>query len=184
MARLSLATTRRRRLIRLFWNEAMIAIVWYFETILKLIANYEKDKPCIRYSLLNVDRYSILHRYAYESDTICISHLRMNRRCFKKLCDMLETLGGLQSSRNMGIDEQVAIFLHIIAHNVKNRVIACRFHRSGETISRIVRRVCSAVIRLHPHLFKKLEPVLEDSTDGRWKWFKVYVIIIIYYYYF
>ena len=79
----------------------------------------------------------------------------------------------------MGIDEQVVIFHHIIAHKVKNRVIACRFHRSGETISRIVRRVCSAVIRLHPHLFKKPEPVLEDSNDGRWKWFKVYVIIII-----
>ncbi|XP_024965917.1 uncharacterized protein LOC112506119 [Cynara cardunculus var. scolymus] len=39
----------------------------------------------------------------------------------------------------MGIDEQVVIFLHIIAHNVKNR---------------------------------KLELVLADSTDGRWKWSK------------
>ncbi|GKD12815.1 hypothetical protein Tco_1197222, partial [Tanacetum coccineum] len=85
---------------------------------------------------------------------------------------MLETLGGLRASRNMDIDEQVAIFLHIIAHNVKNRVMRCRFYRSGETISRHFSRVCNAVIRLHSHLLKKPQPIPEDSTDHRWKWFK------------
>ncbi|XP_023737574.1 protein ANTAGONIST OF LIKE HETEROCHROMATIN PROTEIN 1-like [Lactuca sativa] len=72
----------------------------------------------------------------------------------------------------MDIDEQVAIFLHIIAHNVKNRVMIGRFQHSGETISIIVSRVCNAEIRLHPHLLKKPEPVTENSTDQRWKWFK------------
>ncbi|KAJ9557160.1 hypothetical protein OSB04_011774 [Centaurea solstitialis] len=45
-------------------------------------------------------------------------------------------------------------------------------HRSGETISRLFTRVCNAVNRLHPHLLKKPEPTLEDSTDRRWKWLK------------
>ncbi|CAI9269445.1 unnamed protein product [Lactuca saligna] len=99
----------------------------------------------------------------------------MTRRCFTKLCDMLHTLGGLRTSRHMDINEQVAIFLHIIAHNVKNRVMIGRFQRSGETISKIVSRVCNAVIRLHPHLLKKPEPVTENSTDQRWKWFKNYL---------
>nr|XP_043625400.1 uncharacterized protein LOC122596816 [Erigeron canadensis] len=72
----------------------------------------------------------------------------------------------------MSVDEQVAIFLHMLAHNIKNRVIICNFYRSGETISRLFTRVCNAVIRLHSHLLKKPEPVLEDSTDQRWKWFK------------
>ncbi|CAI9267915.1 unnamed protein product [Lactuca saligna] len=85
---------------------------------------------------------------------------------------MLETLGGLKPTRNMEIDEQVAIFLHILAHNVKNRVIICRFHRSGETISTHFIRVCNAVIRLHTHLLKKPEPVPDKSTDQRLKWFK------------
>ncbi|CAI9296641.1 unnamed protein product [Lactuca saligna] len=97
----------------------------------------------------------------------------MTRRCFTKLCNMLHTLGGLTTSRHMDIDEQVAIFLHIIAHNVKTRVMIGRFHHSGETISRIFTRVCNAVIRLHPQLLKKPEPVTENSTDQRWKWFKV-----------
>ena len=175
MARLSL-TTRKRRIIRLFMEEAMKAIVWFFITVCCLVAKHRRDRPRIHYSLSNMDRSSILHRYAYESDTMCISQLRMDRRCFKKLCDMLERLGGLQPTRNMNIDEQVAIFLHMVAHNVENRVVTCRFHRSGETISRLYTRVWNAVNRLHPHLLKKPEPVLEDSTNRRWKWFKVNII--------
>ncbi|KAJ9542050.1 hypothetical protein OSB04_028556 [Centaurea solstitialis] len=101
-----------------------------------------------------------------------ISQIRMSRRCFTKLCHMLEILGGLKPSKNMNIDEQVAIFLHILAHNVKNRVIISRFHRSGETISRHFARVCNATIRLHNRLLKKPEPVPDNSTDQRWKWFK------------
>nr|XP_043623696.1 protein ALP1-like [Erigeron canadensis] len=72
----------------------------------------------------------------------------------------------------MGIEEQVVIFLHMIAHNIKNRTMITNFHRSGETISRTFSRVCNAVIRLHSRLLKKPEPVLENSTDHRWKWFK------------
>ncbi|KAJ9538565.1 hypothetical protein OSB04_031298 [Centaurea solstitialis] len=112
------------------------------------------------------DRYPILHRHIYESDTMAISQIRMSRRCFTKLCHMLETFGGLKPSRNMNIDEQVAIFLHILAHNVKNRVIICRFRRSGETI------ICNATIRLHNRLLKKPEAVPDNSTDQKWKWFK------------
>ncbi|XP_076888151.1 uncharacterized protein LOC143538477 [Bidens hawaiensis] len=72
----------------------------------------------------------------------------------------------------MDIDEQVAIFLHIIAHNDKNQVMICRFHRSGDTISRYVSRVCNVVIRLHSRFHKEPEPVPENSTDHKWKWFK------------
>nr|KAJ0208667.1 hypothetical protein LSAT_V11C400196630 [Lactuca sativa] len=107
-------------------------------------------------------QYPILHRYVYESDTLSISQIRMSRMCFTKLYCMLKTLGGLKPCRNMEINDQVAIFLHILAHNVKNRVIICRFCRSGETISRHVIRVYNA----------KPEPVPNNSTDQRWKWFK------------
>ncbi|XLR65108.1 hypothetical protein S83_015780, partial [Arachis hypogaea] len=42
----------------------------------------------------------------------------------------------LEPSRNMSIEEMVAMFLHIIAHDVKIRVIKRQFMRSEETISR------------------------------------------------
>ncbi|MFQ6635076.1 hypothetical protein Gotur_011066 [Gossypium turneri] len=44
----------------------------------------------------------------------------MNRISFFKQCEMLQTLGRLKSSRNMLVDEQVTMFLHIISHHLKN----------------------------------------------------------------
>ena len=112
-------------------------------------------------------------RLVYASDETCIEQVRMNRTAFLKLCEMLESIGGLKSSRNMLVDEQVAMFLHIISHHLKNRVIKHHFRRSGETVSRAFHSVLNVVIRLQDVLFKKPEPITADSSDTRWKWFKV-----------
>nr|KAJ0219598.1 hypothetical protein LSAT_V11C300120540 [Lactuca sativa] len=88
-----------------------------FTTLCNLIAKYKCSRLRIRRIASHTDQYTILHRYAYESDTMCLSQLMMNRRCFIRLCCMLETLGWLKATRYMNVDEQVAIFLHIIAHN-------------------------------------------------------------------
>ncbi|MBA0862908.1 hypothetical protein Goshw_014104 [Gossypium schwendimanii] len=45
-------------------------------------------------------------RLVHASDETCIEQVRMNRVTFFKLCEMLQTLGGLKSLRNMLVDEQ------------------------------------------------------------------------------
>ncbi|MFQ6656864.1 hypothetical protein Gotur_026788 [Gossypium turneri] len=72
---------------------------------------------------------------------------------------------GLKSSRNMLVDEQVVMFLHIISDHLKNRVIKHHFRRSGETVSRAFHSVLNAVIHLQDVLFKKLEQITADSSD-------------------
>ncbi|KAF7812029.1 protein ALP1-like [Senna tora] len=113
-----------------------------------------------------------LRSKVYTSDVTCYNQIRMNRATFDRLCGMLDDIGGLRPTRNMLVDEQVAIFLHILSHHVKKRVIQFRFGRSGETVSRYFHTVLKAMIPLMPQLFKKPEPVADDSTDERWKWFK------------
>ncbi|MFQ6643332.1 hypothetical protein Gotur_017485 [Gossypium turneri] len=76
-------------------------------------------------------------------------------------------------NKNMLVDEQVAMFLHIISLHLKNRVIKHHFNRSEETISRSFHNVLNIVIRLQDVLFKKAKPIIANSTDPRWKWFKV-----------
>ncbi|PPE02619.1 hypothetical protein GOBAR_DD00318 [Gossypium barbadense] len=111
-------------------------------------------------------------RLVHASDETYLEQVRMNRFAFFKLCEMLQTLGGLKSSRHMLVDEQVAMFLHIISHHLKNRVTKHHFNRSGETVSRSFHSVLNAVIQLQDVLFKKPEPITVDSLDTRWKWFK------------
>ncbi|XP_052110288.1 protein ALP1-like [Arachis duranensis] len=66
----------------------------------------------------------------------------------------------------------VAIFLHIIAHDVKIRVIKRQFVSSEETISRWFNDVLLANLRCHNLLLKKPQPLSQDRMDERWKWFK------------
>ncbi|KAG8372599.1 hypothetical protein BUALT_Bualt12G0083400 [Buddleja alternifolia] len=72
----------------------------------------------------------------------------------------------------MLVDEQVAMTVHILAHHQKQRIINANFERSAETISRHFRKVINAIIRIQDELLKKPEPVPDNSTDERWKWFK------------
>ena len=64
---------------------------------------------------------------------------------------------------NIDVDEHIAIFLHILAHHVKNRVIKHRFGWSGESVSRHFNNVLHSIIRLQSEFLKKLEPTPEDS---------------------
>ncbi|QHO07235.1 uncharacterized protein DS421_14g461870 [Arachis hypogaea] len=97
----------------------------------------------------------------------------MDRCAFHALCNMLKRVGRLEPSRNMGVEEMVAMFLHIIAHDVKIRVIKRQFVRSEETISRQFNDVLLAILRCHNLLLKKPQPFSQDRMDERWKWFKV-----------
>ncbi|KAF4376132.1 hypothetical protein G4B88_025223, partial [Cannabis sativa] len=55
---------------------------------------------------------------------------------------MLETKGELRSSKYTCVDKKVAMFLHIIAHQMKNRVIKFEFMRFGQTISKNFHNNC------------------------------------------
>ncbi|XP_042034187.1 uncharacterized protein LOC121780637 [Salvia splendens] len=64
------------------------------------------------------------------------------------------------------------MFLCLLAHHQKNRVVKFRFWRSGSTVSHYVNKVLAAVLSLHEVLLTKLVPVADDCTDNRWMWFK------------
>ncbi|KAL8548534.1 hypothetical protein ACS0TY_007730 [Phlomoides rotata] len=78
-----------------------------------------------------------------DSDVDCISNLRMDRNSFGRLCFLMRELGGLVN------------------------------RRSGQTVSHYVHIVLRAVLSLHTLFLVKPTPVTDDSTDSRWKWFKV-----------
>ncbi|KAH9722638.1 DDE Tnp4 domain-containing protein [Citrus sinensis] len=106
-----------------------------------------------------------------NSDIQCVNQLRMDRRTFGLLCELLRSRG-LKASRLLAIEEQVCMFLHTLSHHVKNRTIDSRFFRSGETVSRYFNSVLNEVLWLHNVLLRVPDPVPENCTDERWKWFK------------
>jgi len=67
-------------------------------------------------------------------------NLRMSAPIFKRLRQELLNSGLIAPTRNMSVDEMLAIFLFPVSHSSKNRDAQERFQRSGETISRKARR--------------------------------------------
>ena len=120
-----------------------------------------------------ISRVDYINRLITYNDTECIDQLRMDRRTFAVLCELLRNTRRLKTNGLVFVEEQVCMFLHILAHHVKNRIIRSRFYRSGETISRYFNSVLCAVLQLHNHLLVSPDPVAENCSDERWKWFKV-----------
>ncbi|KAF7800669.1 protein ALP1-like [Senna tora] len=128
--------------------------------------------PSRSYTLDFHEKRAHLRNLVYSNDSNCYNVLQMYRATFDRLCSMLDEIGGLKPTKHMLVDEQVAMCLNVLAHHAKNRVIQWNFGRSGSTISKYFKAVLKAIIRLHRVLYKTPNPVPEDSTDPRWKWFK------------
>ena len=71
----------------------------------------------------------------------------MHRDVFFNLCTLLESYG-LTCSRNVGVREQVAIFLFMVGNNESNRSAQERFQHSGETINHYFHAVLNACIAM------------------------------------
>ncbi|XP_047952309.1 uncharacterized protein LOC125197835 isoform X2 [Salvia hispanica] len=106
------------------------------------------------------------------TDVSCLDNLRMDRNAFGRLCQIIKQSGDLVDGRFVTVEEQVAMFLGILAHHKKNRVVRFDFWRSSYTVSRYVHRVLRAILRLQGVLMVHPIPIPNDCDDNRWKWFK------------
>jgi len=74
--------------------------------------------------------------------------IRMRPEAFIQLCQRIRATGLVKDAYRSVVEEQVAKFLHIIGHNVKNRSVSFFFHRFGETVSCHFHNVLTAILRL------------------------------------
>ena len=78
----------------------------------------------------------------------CHDVKRMSAHAFLQLSEKLRVISKVRDSLHATIEEQVAKFLHILAHNVKTRTVSFFFHRLGETISCHFHDILRAIISL------------------------------------
>ncbi|XP_057764994.1 uncharacterized protein LOC130985849 [Salvia miltiorrhiza] len=152
--------------------EQLIVVI---EHIVRLITRKRKRSSTVApYGILHriPEQVKHLSRLTNISDIDCVVNMRMDRNAFGRLCQLLRQLGGLTNGRYVTVEEQVAVFLSVLAHHKKNRVVRFDFWRSGQTISHYVHVVLNAILKLHVILLVKPQPVLEDCIDPRWRWFK------------
>ena len=96
-------------------------------------------RQCISYGPMEErDRMRIdyLNNKIWKNDTTCVNMLKLRRESFFRLCQLFTDRGLLEDTIHMCVEQQVAMFLNTVGHNLKNRLVATNFDRSGETVSR------------------------------------------------
>ncbi|XP_042035358.1 uncharacterized protein LOC121781728 [Salvia splendens] len=128
-----------------------------------------------RYSVIKKLPAQVKHldRLVNVTDYDYVANPRMDRNTFGRLCLILSERSGLWTGKCVGVEEQVAMFISVLAHHHKNCVVKFHFWRSGSTVSNYVNKVLGAVLSLHAILLSRPIPVPNECTDHRWKWFKV-----------
>ncbi|KAJ6349633.1 hypothetical protein OIU77_007087 [Salix suchowensis] len=116
-------------------------------------------------------------------DDGCQEMFRMDKHVFHNLCGILRQRGMLRDTAGVMIEEQLAIFLNIIGHNERNRVIQERFQHSGETISRHFNNVLKAIKSLSRE-FLQPPPIATPpeivSSNRLYPYFKVNLCKLLY----
>lgn len=115
-------------------------------------------------------RIEYLYNKIWKNDTTCINMLRLRREPFFRFCKLLRDRQLLQDTIHMCVEHQVAMFLNTVWHNLRNRLVATNFDRSGETVSRYFNLVLHAIGELRNELIRK--PSMETPTkiQGNYRW--------------
>ena len=103
-----------------------IQLVSMFMVVVVTINRYKRQVIGDRGISNVIARMENLDRMISRGDIVCVDQLRMDRNTFGILCTLILTISQLQDTRHVTVEEQVAMFLHILAHHVKNRVIKFR----------------------------------------------------------
>ncbi|XP_027153599.1 protein ALP1-like [Coffea eugenioides] len=150
-----------------------VVVANYMVTVATLVVWWH-EKHIVKEPYLDfkVAREIYLRRLYYGNNRVCVEQLRLNKHCFTVLCTNLREHCGLRDTRNITVEEAVAMFLYVLAHNFKNRTVNFNFIRSGETVSRYFNIVLCAIIKLGRHYLIQPETEMEGYEHEKWEWFQ------------
>ncbi|XP_071724153.1 uncharacterized protein [Rutidosis leptorrhynchoides] len=80
------------------------------------------------------------------SNTQCIELMRMSRDAFVRLCDHFKQKQWIKDSKHISVEEKLATFLTIIAHNERFVVVKRRFQHSSHTIHKYFHEILEAMM--------------------------------------
>ncbi|KAL0359776.1 UNVERIFIED_CONTAM: hypothetical protein Sangu_0827000 [Sesamum angustifolium] len=164
-------------------DEIVVALTICIQVIKHIKAHraYEGRFRRRRYSLTTrmPDQVGKLYRLVSSSNETCLRNHCMDRNAFGRLCYMLEQSGGVKPTKNVFVPEQVVMFRSVLSHHKKNCFVKHDFIRSSHIVSKPFHGVLHVVCEMQTVLLAKPTPIVDDCSDPRWKWFKMYKSKII-----
>ncbi|XP_071681217.1 protein ALP1-like [Lolium perenne] len=151
------------------------SVAYMLVSMFTLVVNSRKRKQreSITYGPIDETdrmRREYLENKVWKNDTTCLNMLRMRKAPFFRFCQLFRDRNLLKDTIHTSIELQVAMFLHTVGHNVRNRVISLNYGRSGEVVSRYFKRVLHAIGELRDELIRKPSLETPAKIEGNYRW--------------
>ena len=130
-----------------------------------------------------VEREEYINSVLHGTEINCVNQLRMKPIAFHHLCHILTEGEHIRPTIHMSVTEQVFIFLHIIGHNVRFRVMGSRIYRSTETVHRYFKVILRGVLKLYRALIRlRSEDTPQEIRNSRrfYPYFKVNIATCVF----
>ena len=99
---------------------------------------------------------------------LLLEHIRMNRDCFHQLYTLFTVQNRIHETHTLTVQEQLMLFLKMVAHKDSNKRSAYEWTHSGETIRRYFDVICSHLVELSsrfivPLDFNNVSPIIANN---------------------
>ena len=81
-------------------------------------------------------------------EKLLLEHIRMNRDYFHQLCTLFTVQNRLQETHTLTVQEQLMMFLTMVAHGDSNQRTSYEWKHSSETVSRYIDTISSHLVQL------------------------------------
>ena len=152
-------------------------------TLLKKLQRRRRELPRAPYVNHAAEKEEYINSILHGSEGHCVNQIRMKPIAFHNLCHILTEGEYVRPTVHMSITEQVFIFLHIIGHNVRFRVMGSRIYRSTETVHRYFKVVLRGVLKLYRALIRlRSEDTPQEIRNSRrfYPYFKVNIATYVF----
>ncbi|KAM6566134.1 protein ALP1-like [Cannabis sativa] len=105
----------------------------------------------------------------------CYELLRMDKNVFNELCTCLKQKNYIKDTREIKVEEAMAIFLIIVGQNMGMRFVADRFQHSLETIDRHFHSTLKAICKLGKDIIRPTQTPLPSriiNSSKYYPWFQ------------
>jgi hypothetical protein len=97
-------------------------------------------------------------------------YVKNEEKTFFCLCETFRSRGLLNDNAGVSVEEQVAMFLHVVGHIQRFRVMHQSFRRSIETIHRHFHQVLFAIGELRSEMIKPPSTTTHPKILGSHRW--------------
>ncbi|XP_066376448.1 protein ALP1-like isoform X2 [Miscanthus floridulus] len=158
---------------RILFARAAALITAMYALLFARLRMLQSQRPQINYGPMSIrdeERQRNLNLIYNYNDIECVNMLRMRRAPFFSLCNLLREKKLLADNINSCVEEQVAMFLHIVGHNQRFRVVKQNWRRSIETVHRHFKDVLYAIGELRQEMIRppSNETPVKISNSHRW----------------